>query len=42
MEEPYFYYCLKMVKTAIENRTLNPPRNQDRKPNNYVTSPQGR
>ena len=33
-EEPYFYYGLKMVKTAIENRTLNPPRNQDRKPNN--------
>ena len=26
LEEPYFYYCLKMVKTAVENGTLNLPR----------------
>ena len=26
MEEPYFYYGVKMVKTAVENRTLNLPR----------------
>jgi len=37
MEEPYFYYGLKMVETAVENRTLNLPRNQDSKPNNYVS-----
>ena len=37
MEEPYFYYGLKMVKTAIENKTLNLPINQDNKPNNYVS-----
>ena len=37
MQDPYFYYGLKMVKTAIENRNLNLPRNQDSKPNNYVS-----
>jgi len=26
-----------MVKTTVENRTLNLPRNQDSKPNNYVS-----
>jgi len=37
MQDPYFYHGLKMVKTAIENRNLNLPRNQDSKPNNYVS-----
>ena len=37
MEEPYFYYGLKMVEIAVENRTFNLPRNQDSKPNSYVS-----
>jgi len=37
MEEIYFYYGLKIVKIADENRTVNLPRNQGIKPNNYVS-----
>jgi len=39
VEELYFYYGFKMVKSAAENRTLNLPRNQDSKPNNYLLPP---
>ena len=32
MQDPYFYYGLKMVKTAVDNKTSNLPRNQVSKP----------
>ena len=32
MEELYFYYGLKMVESAVKNRTSSLPRNQVSKP----------
>ena len=38
MEELYFYYGVKMVKTAVENRTLNLPRKSGQQVSHFHNS----
>ena len=34
MEQPYFYYGVKIVKTTVENRTVNLPRKSGQQASN--------